>query len=144
ELGVEYRPTAQWTVGGTLAYSWGENRDAGTAMPQMPPLEARLSAGWDNTRWSRGALVRAVAAQDRVALAQGSVVGQDLGASAGFTMFAVNGGYRINDLAQVPLGVDNVFDRTYSEHLNLAGNADFGYPADPVRINEPGRTAWLK
>lgn len=55
-----------------------------------------------------------------------------------------NGGYRFNSLAQVTIGVDNVFDRTYSEHLNLAGNADFGYPADPMRINEPGRTAWLK
>jgi iron complex outermembrane receptor protein len=41
-------------------------------------------------------------------------------------------------------GVDNILDRTYTENLNLAGSADFGYPADPVRINEPGRTAWLK
>ncbi len=144
EMGLEYRPAEHWTVGGTLAYSWGENRDAGTALPQMPPLEARLSAGWDNTRWSFGALMRSAASQDRIALAQGSVVGQDIGPSAGFTTFAVNGGYRINNLAQVTVGVDNVFDRTYSEHLNLAGNADFGYPADPVRINEPGRTAWLK
>ena len=144
ELGIEYQPAEQWTVGGTLAYSWGQNRGAGTALPQMPPLEARLSLGWDNTRWSFGALMRAVASQERIALAQGSVVGQDIGTSPGFTTFAVNGGYRINDLAQVTLGVDNLFDRTYSEHLNLAGNADFGYPADPVRINEPGRTAWLK
>lgn len=39
-----------------------------------------------------------------------------------------------------------LFDRTYAEHLNLAGSADFGYPADPVPIliNEPRRTAWLK
>ncbi|SBV36671.1 hypothetical protein STPYR_11601 [uncultured Stenotrophomonas sp.] len=40
--------------------------------------------------------------------------------------------------------VDNLFDRAYAEHLNLAGSADFGFPADPVRINEPGRTFWLK
>lgn len=36
-------------------------------------------------------------------------------------------------------GIDNLFNRTYSEHLNLAGSADFGYPALPVRIN--GRAA---
>ncbi|MEO6170369.1 MAG: TonB-dependent copper receptor [Lysobacter sp.] len=144
ELGIEYRPAPQWSFGSTLAHAWGQNRDAGTALPQMPPLEARLSLGWQGTRWSVGALVRAVAAQDRIALAQGNVVGQDLGPSAGFATFAANGGYRINDLAQVTVGVDNLFDRTYSEHLNLAGNADFGYPADPVRINEPGRSTWLK
>ena len=39
---------------------------------------------------------------------------------------------------------DNLLDRTYAEHLNLGGNAAFGYPADPVRINEPGRTLWSK
>lgn len=36
-----------------------------------------------------------------------------------------------------------LFDKTYSEHLNLAGNADFGYPGG-TRINEPGRTLWLR
>ena len=29
----------------------------------MPPLEARLNAGWDNGTWSAGALLRAVASQ---------------------------------------------------------------------------------
>lgn len=41
---------ANWKLGGTLAYTWGENRDAGTALPQMPPLEARVSARFDNAR----------------------------------------------------------------------------------------------
>lgn len=34
--------------------------------------------------------------------------------------------------------------RCCSEHLNLAGSADFGYPADPVRIHETGRNVWVK
>ena len=89
-------------------------------------------------------LLRAVAGQDRVALDQGNVVGRDLGPSAGFATLALNGGYRFNDQVRLIAGIDNVFDRTYSEHLNLSGSADFGYPADPVRINEPGRTAWVK
>ena len=144
ELGVEFRPATNWKLAGSLAYAWGEQRDTGAALPQMPPLETRLSLGWDDRRWSLGALLRAVAAQDRVAIAQGNVVGQDLGPSAGFATFAINGGYRFNDTLQLTAGIDNVFDRSYSEHLNLAGNADFGYPADPVRINEPGRTAWVK
>ncbi|MEN4902946.1 TonB-dependent copper receptor [Luteimonas sp. TWI1437] len=144
EAGVEFRPSSTWKFGGTLAYAWGENRTTGQALPQMPPLEARLSAGYDDTRWSFGALVRAVASQDRIAVGQGNVVGRDLDASAGFATLALNGGYRINERLQLTVGIDNVFDRTYSEHLNLTGSADFGYPADPVRINEPGRTAWVK
>lgn len=144
EAGVEYRPAQHWKLGGTLAYAWGENRAQGTALPQMPPLETRLSFSYDDTRWSFGALFRAAARQDRVALEQGNVVGRDLGRSAGFAVFAINGGYRFSDELQMTAGIDNVFDRNYSEHLNLAGSADFGYPADPVRINEPGRVAWLK
>ncbi len=144
ELGVEYRPDEQWKLGGTLAYARGEIRGANRPMPQMTPLEARLTAAWDNGTWSAGVLLRAVDGQDRIAPGYGNVVGQDLDASPGFATLALNGGYRFNGKLQLTAGVDNVFDRTYSEHLNLAGNADFGYPADPVRINEPGRTAWVK
>lgn len=144
EAGVEWRPLPHWTMGGTLAYAWGKNRDNGKALPQMPPLEARFSLSYDNGRWSVGMLVRAVSEQNRVAEEQGNIVGRDLGPSAGFATLAFNGGYRLGDNLQLTAGVDNLFDRRYSEHLNLAGSADFGYPADPVRINEPGRTAWLK
>ena len=59
-------------------------------------------------------------------------------------MFSINGGYRFSDRLQLTAGIDNLFDRAYSEHLNLAGNSAFGYPADPERIAEPGRTGWLK
>ncbi|MBK1615307.1 TonB-dependent copper receptor [Rubrivivax gelatinosus] len=144
EAGVELRPNARWKLGSTLAYAWGENASSGEALPQMPPLEARLTARYDDGRWSFGGLVRAVAAQQRVAANQGNVVGRDLGSSAGFVTLALNGGYRFDERTQLTAGVDNLFDRTYSEHLNLAGSADFGYPADPVRIHETGRNVWVK
>lgn len=144
EAGVEYRPAEAWKFGGTLAYAWGEVAETGGALPQMPPLEARFSVAYDNQRWSLGALLRAVSSQDRVSTGQGNVVGRDLGPSAGFAVFSVNGGYRFNDRVQLVAGIDNLFDRAYSEHLNLGGNSAFGYPSDPVRINEPGRTGWVK
>ena len=143
ELGVEFRPDAQWKLGGSLAHAWGEVDGIG-ALPQTPPPEARLSASYDNKRWSVGALLRAVSSQDRVSPGYGNVVGQDLGTTAGFAVFSLNGGYRITQRLQLAAGIDNLFDRTYAEHLNLAGNSAFGYPADPVRIHEPGRSAWLK
>ena len=144
EAGVEYRLRHHWTLGGTLAYAWGENRDANGALAQMPPLEARLSLAYDNTQWSIGALLRAVDGQNRVSIDQGNVVGRDLGPAAGFAVVALNGGYRLSSRVQLTAGIDNLLDRNYSEHLNLAGSADFGYPADPVRIAEPGRSAWVR
>lgn len=144
EAGADVRLGERWKLGGTLAYAWGENRTNGGALPQMPPLEARLSANWEGERWSVGALGRAVTRQHRVAVGQGNVVARDLGPSAGFATLALNAGYRLSDALRLSAGIDNLFDRAYSEHLNLAGSADFGFPADPVRINEPGRTAWMK
>lgn len=144
EAGVDWRVADNWTLGGTLAYAWGENRSDDSAVPQMPPLESRVKVDWRGQRWSAGLLLRLVARQGRVALDQGNVVGRDLGPTAGFATLALNAGYRVSDALRLTAGVDNLFDRHYSEALNLAGSADFGYPADPVRIHEPGRNVWLK
>lgn len=144
EAGVEWRPSQGWKLGSTLAYAWGENRDQNRPLPQIPPLEARLNASYERSNWSAGALLRAATRQNRVAPNQGNVVARDLGPSAGFATLSLNGAYRISDGLRASIGVDNLFDRAYAEHLNLAGSADFGFPADPVRINEPGRSFWLK
>lgn len=144
EAGVEFRPLSQWKFGATIAYSWAENRDTGAALPQIPPLDARVTLAYDNTRWSAGALLRVVDGQGRVAPGQGNVVGQDLGETGGFAVLSLNGTYQLSSQISLAAGIDNLLDRDYAEHLNLAGSADFGYPADPVRIHEPGRTAWVK
>ena len=143
EAGVELRVRSHWTFGTTLAYSRAENRTTAEALPQIPPLDARFTLGYDNGRWSAGALLRVVDGQDRVAPGTGNVVGRDLGPTSGFSVFSANAAYRVSNQVSIALGVDNLFDRTYAEHLNLAGNANFGYPAQ-TRINEPGRTAWVK
>jgi iron complex outermembrane receptor protein len=86
-----------------------------------------------------------VAAQNRIDQNKGNVVGKDYDKSGGFGVFSLNGAYRINKNWKVSTGVDNLFGKAYAEHLNLAGNAGFGYPAnDPQAINEPGRTLWTK
>ncbi len=144
EAGLEWRLAPAWKLGGTLAYAWGENRSEGRPLPQIPPLEARLSASYEHQRWSAGGLLRAASHQHRVAEDEGNVVARDLGPTAGFATLSLNAAYRFTDALRASVGVDNVFDRAYAEHLNLAGSADFGFPADPVRINEPGRNVWLK
>ncbi|NBK38441.1 TonB-dependent copper receptor [Pseudomonas soli] len=145
ELGAAYKLTENWKADATLAYAWGKNSSDGKALPQMPPLESRLGLTYSRDTWSVGALWRLVAEQTRIAKNQGNVVGKDYDASSGFGVFSLNGAYKVNNNLKLSAGVDNLFDKAYAEHLNLAGNAGFGYPAsatDPV--NEPGRTFWTK
>ncbi len=82
EAGLEWHSHQGLKLGGTLAYAWGENRSDDRPLPQMPPLEARLSTSYEGARWSFGALLRAVSKQGRVATNEGNVVGRDLGPSA--------------------------------------------------------------
>jgi iron complex outermembrane recepter protein len=145
EFGAAYKLTDNWKADATLAYAWGKNSSDGKALPQMPPLDAHFALTYSQDDWSAGALWRVVAAQHRIDANKGNVVGKDYDQSSGFGVFSLNGAYRINKHWKVSSGVDNLFGKAYAEHLNLAGNAGFGYPVnDPQAINEPGRTLWTK
>ncbi len=143
EAGVTYAFTARWKGDATLAAAWGDNRTEQRPLPQMPPLEMRLGLAYDHHEWSVAGLWRLVAAQHRVAVGEGNIVGQDLGHSGGFGVLSINGGYRFGRKITLTAGIDNLLDKTYAEHINAAPPALAGY-FGTTRINEPGRTGWLK
>ena len=130
-------------VDGNLTWVRGDNDTDGTALAQMSPLEARLSTTYDDKRWSYGALLRAVAAQDRFVVNQGNIAGRDIGSTAGFVTLAVNGGCHASKTAKESAGIDNVFNTVYAEHLSRSGAAMTGY-VQTTRVNEMGRNLWLK
>ncbi len=143
EAGVSRAFAKHWKADATLAWVRGENETDGTPLAQQPPLEARFALAREDASWSFGALLRAVARQDRVDPGKGNIAGQDIGPTAGFAVFSVNAGYRFSKAAQLSLGVDNLFDRTYAEHLSRSGAMVPGY-LQAIRVNEPGRTLWVK
>lgn len=143
ELGASYQLTGNWKTDASLAYAWGKNSSDGRALPQIPPLEARFGLTYEEGDWSAGSLWRVVAPQNRVARDQGNVVGKDFDKSAGFGVFSLNGAYRVTRNVKLSAGVDNLFDKDYTEHLNKAGDAGFGFSANET-VPEPGRTFWTK
>jgi iron complex outermembrane receptor protein len=130
-------------LSGTLAYTQGRNATDDAPLAQMPPLEARIGLDYLRGAWSAGALVRSVAEQDRYVINQGNIVGQDLGPTQGFTVFSINGGWRPRAGMLLTAGIDNLFDRTYAEHLSRGGAMVSGYE-QTTKVNEPGRTLWMK
>lgn len=143
EAGVGWRFAPNWQADATLAYVRGKNRSDGTALAQMPPLEARVGLNWNDGIRSAGVLWRGVAAQTRVDQGKGNIAGRDVGKSSGFGVLSINGGYRIGERVQLTAGIDNLFDRKYAEHLSRGGFNVPGIIAD-TRVNEPGRTLWAK
>jgi iron complex outermembrane receptor protein len=143
EASLACEATARLQVDASLAYVSGRNRTDDLPLAQIPPLETRLGARYSGGRWSLGALARVVAAQTRYALNQGNIVGQDLGPTAGFRVVSLNGSLRLARRLNLTAGVDNLFDTEYAEFVSRGGAVVEGFPAT-LRVNEPGRTAWLK
>ncbi len=143
ETGASYQLTDSWKTDLSLAYSRGRNNSDKQPLPQIPPLETRFALTWEKGNWSSTGLLRVVSHQNRIALNEGNVVGKDFSHSAGFSVFSANASYRINSAVNMSTGVDNLFNKTYSEHLNLAGNSSFGYSAK-TSVHEPGRAFWAK
>ena len=143
ELGAAYQLTANWKVDGSIAYVQGENKTDGTPLAQLPPLEGRLGLTWNSGAWTVGSLLRLVAGQNRYDVNKGNIVGQDLGPTGGFGIFSMNASYKPTKAIRVSAGVDNLFDKTYAEHISRGGAAVSGYD-QTFRVNEPGRTLWLK
>jgi iron complex outermembrane receptor protein len=143
EADLAWRWSAAWRVTLALAMAYGRNETDELPLAQMPPLELRTGLEWTHRGWSAGALFRYVAEQDRYVVGQGNVVGQDIGPTAGFPVLSLNAGWRSSGGVQVTAGIDNALDRTYAEHLSRAGAAVAGFE-QTTRVNEPGRTAWLK
>jgi iron complex outermembrane receptor protein len=70
-------------------------------------------------------------------------VWQDLEPTGGFGVFSLNAGFRIASGVILTAGIDNAFNEVYAEHVNAANPGLAGY-VNTLRVNAPGRTAWIK
>ncbi|MBU0500785.1 MAG: TonB-dependent copper receptor [Gammaproteobacteria bacterium] len=143
EADMAWRFADHWTLRGALSYVHADNDSMNVALAQTPPLEGRVGLDYSTGPWTFGGLVRMVDEQDRVHVGYGNVVGQDLGPTGGFTTLALNASYKPTEKTLISLGVDNVLDEQYAEHISRNGAAITDYTAD-TRVNEPGRTIWAK
>lgn len=143
EADASWAVAAHWTLTGTLALARGDNETDGSDLAQMSPAEARLGLTYRQPSWSAGALLRLVERQDRTDAGRGNIVGQDIGETTGFGVFSVNARWTPVKTLTLSAGIDNLFDKTYAEHLSRSGAMVTGY-LQTTRVNEPGRLAWLK
>jgi iron complex outermembrane recepter protein len=132
-----------WGLLGTVAYVRGENRTDGTPLAQLPPLETRLAVSWNDGAWGLGGLVRWQARQHRVDPGAGNIAGLDLAETPSALVLSANGSWRSARGLLLAVGIDNLLDRDYVEHLSRAGAAVTGYP-QTAQIHEPGRTLWAR
>ena len=136
ELKAARRLAGHWHGRASAAYVHGTNVSDSDPLPQVPPLEG--SAGLDYRRavWEAGAEVRMVDDQHRVDLASG----QDAQRTPGYAVVNLRAAVRPGAGVTLRLGVDNLLDRTYAEHINRKDSTT----GDAILVNEPGRSVWAR
>lgn len=144
EADVVWRFAHNWNTLTALSYVQGKNRSDDRALGQIPAPELRLGLTYDNGTWTAGGLWRGVAHQNRVAIGQGNVVGLDTSSTSGYGVFSLNAGYRAGENLLFTAGLDNLFDRTYAEHISRSSASVPGYDNVTGKVNELGRNIWLK
>ncbi|MCU4327075.1 TonB-dependent copper receptor [Acinetobacter johnsonii] len=143
EAGVAYQLTDQIQADISAMYAWGENTTDHTALPQIEPLEGRFNLRYVQEEYNLGLLWRVVAAQDRTSYREGNIIGYDLEDSKGFGTLSLNGTYNIQKDLDLSVGIDNVLNKNYAEHLNKLGSSGFGYAATE-QFNNIGRNYWAR
>jgi len=144
EIEGVYRFTPQWNLSTGISHVQGTNRTHHTALAQQPPLHARLGMDYLRDEWSVGLLWRAALQQNRYHQHYGGIASKDKGATPGFGVLALHAGWQITPEFLLTAGIDNLLDKTYAQHLSKVGGGPTGIWPNDQRINEPGRTAWLK
>ncbi len=143
EAGIGYQFTDAIQADVSAMYAWGENSTDHRALPQIAPLEGRVNLRYVQDKYTLATLWRVVAAQDRISLNEGNIVGYDINESKAFNTLALNATYNLMKDVDVAIGVDNLLNQTYTEHLNKAGSSGFGF-ASNEQFNNTGRNYWAR
>ena len=149
ELKGEWDLRERLSLIGILNYVEGEDRDIDLPLPGIMPLEGRVALrvrdGWDGSIWGIEFGTRMVDGQDRIGWLRLGQTGSQFPVeqpTPGFTTFYMRGYLNVTEDLNIYAGVENLFDRTYIEHLDLRLPEDLpNFQTTPVL--SPGITPYV-
>ncbi len=114
-----------------VAYVYTENKDFDESLPLTPPLVTRLKLSFEKGKFWTSAQYTLTAEQPKIALSYDEIATQS------YEIMDWKAGFKPIESLNIGVGVLNLFDQYYNNHLTFAFNnqADFGR----VPITEPGR-----
>jgi hemoglobin/transferrin/lactoferrin receptor protein len=119
EAGLRYR-AADWSLGGSLTWTRGDERLDGSRDPadRIPPLAGRIDFAWTPTgaAWDAGLSLRYADRQDRLSPRDVLDPRIDPAGTPGFVVFDAQLTRRLREGLDLRLRLDNLGDRRYREH----------------------------
>ena len=125
-------------IDGVLSYVRGQRRDIVDDLYRMAPANGRLVLAWETARWSIAIEGQGVARQTKVSETNSEA------ASRGYVLAHAYGHWIVRDGLRLDVGVENLFDRQYLEHLagyNRIAGSDVPLGA---RLPGTGRSAFMR
>jgi outer membrane receptor protein involved in Fe transport len=153
ELDWEYDIAPRWTPFARMAYIDGRDRTIGQPLPSIPPMDSLFGVRFHDAdggrRWGIEFAARVVNDQFRVG--QIRILGTpDVTPieqrTPGFTVCNLRGYWNVRKNLNLIGGIDNLFDKTYQEHLDLRLSGPTGFEAATgqgmTRVLAPGFTPY--
>jgi iron complex outermembrane receptor protein len=129
-----------WSLKANAAYTYGQNEDDDRPLAQIPPLEVGATVEYATTDWMGAVQMRAAAKQTHADIETNNSSGLDTGETGGYAVFDVYGKIYSLDPVEVSMGVTNIFDKTYANHLNRPN----GFDNTVTQVNEAGRSVFVR
>jgi iron complex outermembrane receptor protein len=146
ELALMLKPADRWTIPLSLAVAEGENRNTGTGLAEIPPVEARAGIRHSTSAWNRPV---ALEIGGRIAGAKSNPVPLDnplFVHTGGFSVWHLRGRISLSPHLRLQAGVENLLNRSYTEYLSppvapIRPASGSLHPGE--RIPAPRRSGWL-
>jgi len=111
DLGYEFEINASWLIRGNLGYVRGKRTDVPDNLYRIAPLSSFLELMYQTERYFVAVESMAASSQDKVAVYNKEK------STPGWGIANLRAGYSINKTFDINLGVENIFDKAYQDHL---------------------------
>ena len=138
DLSGHYLLSENWRMRASSSWICGRDTAEGHDLAQIPPLEFKLGIDYQYEHWQGSADWWLAAKQTHI----DPFSGLDPGKTPGYGVVHLNCCCDLTRQLQLQAGMENLFDKTWTRHINSASRDPF--TARAVRVNEPGRRLWLK
>lgn len=128
----------RWQVDGVLTMVRGERKDIDDDLYRVTPDELLLALVYDADRWRVTLEGQFTAAQHRVSESNSERQ------TSGYSIFRIYSDWQINRRTNISVGLENLFDREYEQHLAGYNRVRDGDVPVGNRLPGPGRGLFVK
>jgi iron complex outermembrane receptor protein len=111
DLGYEFEINASWLLRGNLAYTRGKRTDIKDNLYRIAPLSSFLEVIYQRETYFVSFESVAASKQDKVSMFNNEKP------SAGWGIFNLRSGFKLGKVFDIGVGVENIFDKAYQDHL---------------------------